>query len=45
MGLLSRSIFVIGKDGRVTYRQIVPEIATQPDYDAALKAARDAAAR
>ena len=43
MGLLARSVWVIGSDGKVAYRQIVPEITTHPDYDAALKAARDAA--
>ncbi len=43
MGLLARSIWVVGADGRVAYRQIVPEITTHPDYDAALQAVRDAA--
>jgi thiol peroxidase len=43
MGLLARSIWVVAADGRVAYCQIVPEITTHPDYDAALKAARDAA--
>jgi thiol peroxidase len=42
MGLLARSVFVVGKDGRIAYEQIVPELTNHPDYDAALKAARDA---
>lgn len=42
-GLLARSIFVIDARGRLTYIQIVPEIATHPDYDTALKAIRQAA--
>ena len=42
MGLLARSVFVVGRDGKVSYEQVVPELATQPDYDAALKAAHDA---
>jgi len=40
MGLLTRSIWIIDRNGKVAYRQIVPEITTHPDYDAALKAAR-----
>jgi len=36
-GLLSRAIVVI-KDGNVTYTEQVPEIAQEPDYDAALAA-------
>ncbi|WP_199589701.1 thiol peroxidase [Lujinxingia litoralis] len=33
LGLLARTVFVIDKDGTVIYREIVPEIATEPDYD------------
>lgn len=32
-GLLARSIFVI-KDGNVIYKEIVPEITEEPNYDA-----------
>jgi thiol peroxidase len=39
LGLLARAIVVIGKDRLVKYVQIVPEVANEPDYDAALKAA------
>ncbi len=37
-GLLSRAVVVIGTDGKVAYAQQVPEIAQEPDYDAALAA-------
>ncbi|BBX61649.1 putative thiol peroxidase [Mycobacterium saskatchewanense] len=37
-GLLARAIVVIGADGKVTYTELVPEIAQEPDYDAALAA-------
>ena len=37
-GLLARAVVVIGKDGKVIYTEQVPEIAQEPDYDAALKA-------
>lgn len=41
--LLARSIFVIGKDAKLRYVEIVPELAQHPDYDAALSAARETA--
>ncbi len=37
-GLLGRAVVVIGADGNVTYSELVPEIAQEPDYDAALAA-------
>jgi thioredoxin-dependent peroxiredoxin len=43
LGLLARAIVVIGKDKTIRYVQIVPEIAQEPDYDAALGAAISAA--
>lgn len=42
-GLLARSVFVVGKDGKLAYVQIVPELTHEPDYQAALDAARKAA--
>jgi thiol peroxidase len=36
--LLARSIFVIDSKGTVQYKQIVPEIAQEPDYQATLAA-------
>ena len=42
-GLLARSVFVVGKDGRITYAQLVPEITQEPDYAPILAAAREAA--
>lgn len=43
LGLLARAIVVIGADKKIQYVQIVPEVATEPDYDAAIKAAQSAA--
>ena len=43
MGMLSRSIYLADKDGIVRYVQTVPEIASEPDYDAVLAAARQVA--
>ena len=41
-GILARVIFVIGKDGKVTYKQVVPEITQEPNYEEALEAAKEA---
>ena len=41
--LLARSIFVIGKDNRLRYVEIVPELTQHPDYEAALRALREVA--
>lgn len=35
--LLARAVFIIGKDETVKYVQIVKELSSPPDYDAALK--------
>jgi thiol peroxidase len=43
MGMLSRSIYLADKDGIVRYVQTVPEIASEPDYDAVMAAARQVA--
>ncbi|MFZ3454723.1 thiol peroxidase [Arthrobacter sp. 7Tela_A1] len=37
-GLLARAVVVIDADGSVLYTQLVPEITTEPDYDAAVAA-------
>jgi thiol peroxidase len=37
-GALARSVVVIDADGTVSYTQLVPEITTEPDYDAAVAA-------
>jgi thiol peroxidase len=41
--LLSRSIFVIDKQNVIRYVQHVPEVTQEPDYEAALRAARELA--
>jgi thiol peroxidase len=40
--LLARTVFVIGKDGRIVYIQRVADLTRQPDYDAALASAQAA---
>jgi thioredoxin-dependent peroxiredoxin len=36
LGLLSRAVVVIDKNGKVKYTQQVAEIADEPDYETAL---------
>jgi thiol peroxidase len=42
--LLARSVFVVDKNGKVTYVEYVKEVTSEPDYDAALAALKKAAA-
>lgn len=37
-GLLSRAVVVVDENGRISYTEQVPEIAQEPDYEAALEA-------
>ncbi|NND75854.1 MAG: thiol peroxidase [Ilumatobacter sp.] len=37
-GVLARAVVVVDRDGKVTHTELVPEIAQEPDYDAALAA-------
>ncbi|HUV18147.1 MAG TPA: thiol peroxidase [Ilumatobacteraceae bacterium] len=37
-GVLARAVVVIGPDGTVKHTELVPEIAQEPNYDAALAA-------
>lgn len=39
-GVTCRAIFVIDEKGTVTYKEIVPEVTAEPNYDAALAAVK-----
>lgn len=39
-GLMSRAVLVLDGNNRIVYAQQVPDIAQEPDYDAALAAAK-----
>lgn len=41
--LLARAVFVVDKAGKVTYAEYVPEVTSEPNYDAALAALKAAA--
>lgn len=36
-GLLTRVVLIVGKDGKIIFRDVVEEITHDPDYDAAMK--------
>ena len=40
LGLLARAIFVIDESGKVTYVQLVKEVASEPNYEEVLKAVK-----
>lgn len=40
LGLLTRAVIVLDEDGNVAYSQIVPEVTSEPDYEAAMAALR-----
>lgn len=42
LGLLARAAFVVDRDGKITYAEIVPEMVEEPNYEAALAAAKAA---
>jgi thiol peroxidase len=39
-GICARAVVVVDENDKVVYRQLVPEIGQEPDYDKALAAAR-----
>jgi len=39
-GILARAVFVLDPQGQITYTELVPEIAQEPDYEKALAALR-----
>lgn len=40
--LLSRAIFIVGKDGKIAYCEYVPEVTQEPNYEKALAALKAA---
>ncbi|MCS7084136.1 MAG: thiol peroxidase [Aquificaceae bacterium] len=36
-GILARAVFVISKEGKIHYQELVPEITQEPDYEQAMK--------
>lgn len=43
LGLLARSVFIVDGDGKIVYAELVPEIAEEPNYEAALAKAKELA--
>ena len=42
LGLLTRAVFVVSKEGKVLHAEYVPEVTNEPDYAAALEAVKTA---
>jgi thiol peroxidase len=42
-GLSARAVFVVDKNGKVVYKELVEEITAEPDYESALSALKKAA--
>jgi len=42
IGLSARAVFVIDRSGEVVYKEIVPEVTDEPNYEAALEAIKEA---
>jgi thiol peroxidase len=40
-GLAARAIFVVNTEGVITYKELVPEITEEPNYEAVLEAVKD----
>ena len=41
-GLCARAIFVVDRNGIITYKEVVPEVTDEPNYEAALEAIKQA---
>jgi len=41
-GLSARAIFVVDRSGDIVYKEIVPEVTDEPNYEAALEAIKEA---
>jgi thiol peroxidase len=41
-GLSARAVFVIDRSGTIVYKEIVPEVTAEPNYEAALEAIKEA---
>ncbi len=41
-GLLARTIFVVDRSGEIVYKEIVPEVTEEPNYEAVLEAIKEA---
>lgn len=40
-GLLARAVVIIDPEGKIIYTELVPEIGTEPNYEAVLKVLKD----
>jgi thiol peroxidase len=43
LGLAARCVFIVDQDGKIAYKQLVPEIAEEPNYEEVLNKAKELA--
>lgn len=43
LGAAARCVFIVDKDGKIAYTQLVPEVSQEPDYDEVINKARELA--
>lgn len=43
LGITARCVFIVDKDGKVAYTQLVPEVSQEPNYDEVMNKARELA--
>lgn len=41
LALLARAVFIVDRDGKVVYAEVVPEVADHPDYEAVFAKLRE----
>ena len=44
LGISARAVFIVDKDGKLAYTQLVPEISQEPNYEEVLQKAKELAA-
>ncbi len=44
LGISARAVFVVDRDGKIAYTQLVPEISQEPNYEEVLQKAKELAA-
>ena len=42
-GITARCVFIVDKDGKVAYTQLVPEVSSEPNYEEVISKARELA--
>lgn len=44
LGIMARCVFIVDKDGKIAYSQVVPDVGQEPNYEEVVQKARELAA-